>query len=512
MSRVIESDSFALPVVRETTQLSSGIESLRSSSATIAATARRRARLMESVFDDDDIYAWFEPGGDGSLCCAFATVPGYLLGENVRNWLRDARQARDFVYCERMGNQRAVVLVIDGRVIKDAVVGGYELSVELGHALGRLDKVAPGAYDIFLHGVDAEDLQLADRSRIVPLEHSVLDWMEDAPGPLPELHPTNRAISVIDVVAKRLRQFRVVRTVGLAVGSIAIAVLGFYWWQNRPPPPPSEDAAPPPLPTEVINARYGELLRTPDPGELIPAMHRAYRLFLGDPIFGELLDVGRLQWTSAAGRLMIETSVAADVAQGSRRDELLEQVRHRATMRGWGVDFAEHHAVFSLPVVASNRVDELRLPRSSVGSNRWHETRLSADLEALGSVTVTSAARNQVYLGYSTVVELRELEWAAGDTAAWLANRLSGGPLVLDSVVLESGSGAAMNGEFRFTTLWCVPAHGSTGGCAFENARGRSPLRGGQRLSLTQGDSMVAFSFSLPVAGGDVASSDPIAS
>ena len=428
---------------------------------------------MESVFDDDDIYSWFEPGGDGSLYCAFATVPGYLLGENVRNWLRETRRARDFVYCERMGNQSAVVLVIGGHVVKDGLVGGYELSVELQYALGRLDQVASGAYHLFLHGVDIEDLQLADRSRMVRLEYSVLDWMEDAPGPLPELNPTNRAIGAIDVVAKRLRQLRVVRTIGLTVGTVVVVALGGYWWQNRPPPPPSEDMPPPPLPTEVINERYGELLRTPDPGELIPALHRAYRLFLGDPVLGELLDVSRLRWTSAGGRLTIETSVPADVAQGPRNelpDELLEQVRHRATRRGWRVDFTGLDATFSLPVVASNRVDELRLPQAAVESNRWHERRLSADLEALGSVTVTPGASNQVYLGYSTVVELRELEWAAGDAAAWLANRLSGGPLVLDSVVLESGSGAMMDGEFRFLTLWCVPADGSTRRCAFENA------------------------------------------
>lgn len=475
MSRVIESDSFALPVVRETTQLSIGIESLRSSSATIMATARRRARLMESVFDDDDIYAWFEPGGEGSLYCAFATVPGYLLGENVRNWLRETRQARNFVYCERMGSQRAVVLVIDGHVVKDALVGGYELNVELRYALGRLDKAAPGAaHYVFLHGVDVQDLQLADRSRAISLENSVLDWMEDAPGPLPELNPTNRAIGVIDVVAKRLRQLRIVRTIGLTVGSVLIAALGVYWWQNRPPPPPP-DGEPPPPPTEVINARYSALLRTPDPGKLIPAIHRAYRLFVGDPVLGELLDVSKLQWTSAGGRLTIETSLPADVAQGPRNeppDALLEQIRQRAAMHEWGVEFTGIDARFSLPVVAASRVDELRLPQLSAEGNPWHEKRLGADLEVLGTVTIGPGPRNQVYRGFSTILELRALEWAAGDTAAWIANRLAGGPLVLDSVVLESGSGALMDGELRFTTLWCepAPADASRRRCAFENA------------------------------------------
>ena len=190
---------------------------------------------MESVFDDDDIYSWFEPGDDGSLYCAFATEPGYLLGENVRNWLRETRRARDFVYCERMGNQRAVVLVVDGQVVKDALVGGYELSVEMRHALGRLDKAAPGGYDVFLHGLTIQDLQLADLSRSISLEDSLLDWMEDAPGPLPELNPTNRAIGVIDVVAKRLRQLRILRTIGLAVGSVLIATLGVYWWMKSAP-------------------------------------------------------------------------------------------------------------------------------------------------------------------------------------------------------------------------------------------------------------------------------------
>ena len=427
---------------------------------------------MESVFDDDDIYAWFEPGGDGSLYCAFATVPGYLLGENVRNWLHDTRQAHDFVYCERMGNQRAVVLVIDGRVIKDALVGGYELNVELGHALGRLDKVAPRAYQVFLHGVDVDDLQLADRSRVFSLEDSVLDWMEDAPGPLPELSPANRAIGAIDVVAKRLRQLRIVRTIGLTVGTVLVAAIGIYWWQNRPPPPPSEDLPPPPLPVEQLNADYGELLRTPDPGELIPAMYRAYRLFLGDPVFGELMQVSRLQWTRAAGRLVIETSLPRDAAVGPRNEppgDLLAQVRRRAAMHGWHVESAGLDATFSVPVVASGRVEELRLPQPPAEDNPWHEKRLGEDLERLGTVTVRPGERNSVYLGYLTVLELQELEWASGDTAAWLANRLAGGPLVLDSVVLQSGSGAAMDGEFRLTTLWCVPARAPARRCEFEN-------------------------------------------
>ena len=472
MSRVIGRDSFALPVVRETTKLRIPIEFLRSSSATIAATARRRARLMESVFDDDDIYAWFEPDGDGSLYCAFATVPGYLLGENVRNWLGDKRQARDFVYCERMGDQRAVVLVIDGHVVKDALVGGYELNVELRHALARLEKAAPGAYDVFLHGVVVQDLQLIDRSRTISLEGSVLDWMEDAPGPLPELNPTDRAIGVIDVVAKRLGQLRVVRIIGLAAGSILIVALGAYWWWNRPPPDPPAGPPPPP-PTEVINAEYSKLLRTPDPGELIPAMHRAYRLFLGDPFFGELLDIGKLQWTRIGGGLTIETSLPADIAEGPRNEppgDLLDQIQRRAAMRGWRVEFTGLDAKFSLPVVAASRVDELRLLPQSAEGSAWHEKRLRADLEELGTLEVRPGRRNRVYLEYSTVLQLPVVEWATGGTAAWLANRLAGGPLVLDSVVLESGPGADMNGEVRFTTLWCVPADASTPRCAFENA------------------------------------------
>ena len=474
MSRVIERESFALPVVRETAELSIGIESLRSSSATIAATARRRARLMESVFEDDDLYAWFEPAGDGSLHCAFATKTGYLLGENVRNWLREETQARDFVYCERMGNQRAVVLVIDRHVIKDALVSGYELNVELRHALTRLDAVAPGAYSVFLHGVDVENLELADRSRAVVLKDSVLDWMEDAPGPLPELNPTNRAIGAIDVVARRLRQLRIVRTVGLTAGSVVIAAAGVFWWQNRPPPAVDENLPPPPLPIEQLNAEYSELLRTPDPGELIPAMHRAYRLFLSDAVFGELLSVRKLQWTRTAGdRLTIETSLPSEVLGGSRSaplDALFDQMRRRAAMHGWRVVFSGLDATFSLPVAAATRVDEVRLPQPLAEGNPWHGKRLGGDLEALGTVTVSPGPLNHVYQGYSTLLELQGVEWSTGGTAAWLGNRLAGGPLVLESVEFESGRGAAMDGRIQFTTLWCVTENASTRHCVGESA------------------------------------------
>ena len=427
---------------------------------------------MESVFDDD-IYAWFEPLGDDSLYCAFATGPGYLLGENVRNWLRETRQALDFVYCERMGNQRAVVLVIDGQVIKDALVGGYELSVEMRHAIDRLDKATAGGYDVFLHGIAVQELQLTDFSRVAALEDSVLDWMRAAPGPLPELHPASRAIGEIDVVAKRRRQLRIARSVGLTVASITIATLGVYWWMHRTPPAPPGVATPAPTSIEVINAKYGALLRTPDAAEVILAVHRAYRLFLGDPAFGEFLDVSKLQWSRADGRLTIETSLPREVAAARSNeipDVLQDHVRQRAMTRGWGVNFSGLDATFSLPVVASNRVNELRLPKPTAKSHRWHESRLRSELEKLGSVTSALANRNDVYLEDLTVWEVRNLEWVAGDTATWLAKQLAGGPLVLESVVLEAGSGATMDGEIRFTTLWCVPARGSTRQCEFENA------------------------------------------
>ena len=469
MSRVIGRGSFALPVVREVTPLSFAFESVRSSSATIAATARRRARLMRQVFDDRDIYCWFEPG-DGSLRCAYATEPGYLLGESVRNWLYETRNARNFVYCERMGDQRAVVLVVDGQVVKDALLGGYELTVELRHALARLEKVAPDAHDIFLRGIATDDLPPARRSHAISVEDSVLDWLEDARGPLPELKPMNQAIGGIDVVAKRLRQLKIVRSIGLVAGSVVIAVFAGYWWLNRPPPE-EVSAAPPPKPPRVLSAEYSALLRTPDPGVLIPSMHRAYRTFLSDPFFGELLDVRKLQWTRTAGRLKIEASLPRDVAEGPRfepPDGLLDQIRRVAAKREWGVELAGLDVHFSLPVTAANRVDPLRLPLTE--GSPWHERRLGADLEILGTVTVRPGTRNRVYHTYSTLLALHAVEWYTGGTAAWLGNRLASGPLVLDSVVLESGPGAAMDGEVQFTTLWCATADQSTRRCADENA------------------------------------------
>ena len=471
MSRVIGRGSFALPVVREVTPLSFAFESVRSSSATIAATARRRARLMRQVFDDRDIYCWFEPG-DGSLRCAYATEPGYLLGESVRNWLYETRNARNFVYCERMGDQRAVVLVVDGQVVKDALLGGYELTVELRHALARLEKVAPTAHDVYLRGIAAADLPPARRSDAISVEDSVLDWMEDASGPLPELKSMNEAISGIDVVAKRLRQLKIVRSIGFVAGAALIAVLAGYWWLNRPPPAELV-GAPPPKPPGVLSAEYRALLRTPDPGVLIPAMYRAYRTFLSDPFFGELLDVRKLQWTRTAGRLKIEASLPRDVAQGPRfepPDGLLDQIRSVAAKREWGVEFAGLDVTLLLPVTAANRVDPLRLPQPVAEGNPWHEKRLGADLEILGTVTVMPGTRNRVYHANSTVLALHAAEWYTGDTAAWLGNRLSGGPLVLDSVVLESGPGAAMDGKVQFTTLWCATVDESTRRCPDEQA------------------------------------------
>ena len=425
---------------------------------------------MRQVFDDSDIYCWFEPR-DGSLRCVYATAPGYLLGESVRNWLHETMQSRNFVYCERMGDQRAVVLVVDGQVVKDALLGGYELTVELRHAIARLEKVAPDAHDIFLRGIAADDLPPARRSHATSVEDSVLDWMEDVSGPLPELKPMNQAIGGIDVVAKRLRQLKIVRSIGLVAGSVAIAVLAGYWWLNRPPP---EEVlgAPPPKPPGVLSAEYSALLRTPDPGVLIPAMYRAHRTFLSDPFFGELMDVRKLQWTRTDGRLKVEASLPRDVAEGPRLeppDGLVDQIRGRAAMREWGVEFGGLDVTFSLPVTAANRVDPPRLPQPLAEGNPWHEKRLGTDLEALGTVTVRPGTRNRVYRAYSTLLALRDAEWYTGGTAAWLGNRLAGGPLVLDSVVLESGSGAAMDGEVQFTTLWCATVDESTRRCAAEN-------------------------------------------
>ena len=158
-------------------------------------------------------------------------------------------------------------------------------------------------------------------------------------------------------------------------------------------------------PTEA-QRRYEALRLTADPGTLIPAIHRAYREFLGDPLFGAYWQVTRLRWTvNEPDTLYIESSLPAvggddgAIEGAGTLIELPNDVRGKvlnyARGLGWAAEFEESAASFRVPVSHSPRsaaeAQAIRLPEPRATDDAWHYRRMMQDFQVLGGIRVINA-------------------------------------------------------------------------------------------------------------------------
>ena len=479
---------FARQVVREEAPLSL--------LAPAVAVKKRREKLVGAILGSQ-VFCHFETVGR-RLRCAFSNERKYLLGETVRDWLADARGVRDFLWCEALDDELALVLVANGRVVKDPA-DVQDADREVATALGRLDARAP----VFVHQSAAHYEALSRHPRCQAIETSVLDHvarLRNEGRPVAELGP------VSDILAVRVWNACWKWTQFITLSAVGVAGVAFAYFQFTGQEPTVEVT---PEAIERSLDEYDRLLQTPDARAVLAAMHLSYRRFVADPFFGAGWDVLAVTWrrpkddvtfnASSNTQTWPKTSLRIvaqlphalpddrkslpssddDVQFGIPREELVAlqaAVRDYAGKRGWRVAEVDSlTATVDLPIVVSPRTedeaDRNRLPTPPEG-NRWHFRTLRRDLEAFGVLRQVERAvpRNvpgQIERARATSyhtdefsLDLAGLEWAYPDAARWLGERLSGGPVVLDEVELERATAPeravrrGWKGKILFRTVW----------------------------------------------------------
>ena len=377
------------------------------------------------------------------------------------------------------------MLVSRGVVLRDAVFGESELQRELELALNRVEPDADGERRLFLHRNVSLAPELDPDCRGETLNVTVNQWIDrlsrSDSGGAPELHSLEDFPEVVLWNAVWTWTRRVV----LAVLFAGAAWFAYDWWLALQPDEPVDTG--PRGPTSAQRA-YREFRFNPDPGVLIPAIHRAYRDFVGDPRYGKLWRVGALSWSEVdAGTLKIDASLRMPSPQPVRgeaeaggasfelSDELRRSIIAHAQGLGWKLDLNGSQAAVRVPVKIVPRTEEeaesIRLPEPQDERERWHWKKLIEDLEVLGPARVvndrTHPDREPLYLERKMSLKLRGIEWSSWDIAAWLGGLLAGGPVTIEKLVLQPVEGtASMGGELRFRMAWCVKFDPATRRCA----------------------------------------------
>lgn len=419
-----------------------------------AVVQKRREKLVRAILGGD-VYCHFERRG-GRLACAFSNEGKVLLAELVRDWLLELHGAKSFLWCEAIDGELALVLVVDGRIVKDVATLAAVASPEqeFGMALEQLPDGAP----VFVHQ-DVPAAELANLPNKEMLATSVRERLR-------ELRSRSRPVAEL-VLVDRLpgvqhwntwtRWGRRVVAAGIALGVVVLAV---DWWQNRQPGETADEiAAQGPTVTE---AEYQALLEAPDPAQLLPAIHRAYRGLLADPLLGTSWTVDGLRWSRQEGALAVDLSLPVEESTGASvlSDELRTDVARYADSRGWALAWnadgtAPGRATVTIPVTAPPR-QSARVPERPPAENPWHRVRLAKELTTIGSLRTFDPTRNSTFQSYLSALALRNAEWASPQLAEWLGTRLGGGPLVLESLVLVQ-TGPSATGELRFRSVYCAP-------------------------------------------------------
>ena len=449
------------------------------------AVKKRREKLVGEILGSQ-VYCHFETVGR-RMRCAFSNERKALLGETVRDWLAPDHGVRDFLWCEVLDNVLALVVVRDGKIVKD-VADVQDVTREVATALSRLDKEMP----VFVHpSVDHHALANHPQARIhADSVRDRLAGLRAEGSSVAELGPLGELPAV-----KRWNAWwqGVKVTTFSAAAATVLAVAYFYFFKDDAT---AQDSAANRVRTLT---EYDGLLREPDARTLLNAVHGAYRQFLGDPFFGaswkvrdvtwqrgakdELRIVAELPHSAARDEKEMPTTDDDDVQFGVPREKLIalqKSVSDYARERGWSVSVDSVNrlrATVHLPVAISPRLQEAernRLRRPSGENSKWHLRTLRRDLEVFGVLRQVSedtrvrTARGSVrraqhgsYLADKFRLDLKGLEWAYPEASRWLGERLSGGPVVLDEVALELATDPDGNvtrgwqGKIVFRTIWC---------------------------------------------------------
>ncbi|MYD96389.1 MAG: hypothetical protein F4X98_03245 [Gammaproteobacteria bacterium] len=476
--------AFALPIAREVVGL--GLLS------SVAATERRREKQVRSALSVADrstreVYCHFRRAGRNLECAFFAGPTGEnpdnlrLLGETVRDWLKAG--VPNYLWCERLREGIAVVLVVDGRVAKDTITdegADHELSITVAKLLEA--STTPTVF--------CDDDVLLGRIQQAAGEAQIL--RRGTPGSVLDATPMRTLVEVrrIPAVVRWNRFRRVVQNV-VMLGIVAAVAVGVYWYFTK-----DVDEA------EVFKSadqrlldEYNQMLDQPDPAAVIAGIHAAYLRATEEFTYW---NVQWLRWQpergvgsdrrNMIGIVSVGAALPLDPETGEfipltdrEAIEIAEWTDDRARALGWNLDLVQRSATnprmkfeaeVPLDGVSTRSPDEIaaiRRPEPPRGDS-WHWSNLQQDFELVTELVGTTRSRrapiiNRIYRTRSLVVELRNVEWGRPDMANWLAKRLGGGPVMLESVVVVMDTNALAALQITFKTAWCTPDPG-TGDCA----------------------------------------------
>ncbi len=434
--------------------------------------ARKKFNSVRKVLGEDHkLFSRFEKGPDNELLCTFGSEQGLLLAEIVRDWMaQDGFTADTFLWCERLEEEYALVCVMEGRIVKETFESAGAIKAEAACLVSRL-RAQGSDFCIFLHDLDAAKLGLDKDLPVRRLKTSVQDYARQTAGELPQLLSFQRAIAQIT------SRWRVRAILMAGVLAVALVIPGTWavvnWWLGGPP---DIDFASMEQYRALVE-EYHDLLRSPDPGVLLPAIHRVSLKFFLDSQFGKQWIIRSLEWNRDAGWLKISASLPDAWGQGSPDEglpsDLQQQIRAEVESRGWKVKLSGTDGIFMLPVLVDGRteqeVNRLRIAWPEKAQTSWDLAGMADDMKLVGELLPTPEKDRvtEVYRAEAVVLRLSSDPWIKGGTAKWIGKRLAGAPLVLDSVTLRtppSGSGGFLNGEIAFRSVWRIPRAGADSG------------------------------------------------
>ena len=405
-----------------------------------------------------------------------------LLGEAVRDCLFDAKFDQDVLWCEKLSDGHAFALFIDGRVIKDGLVtSSQHLKRELSLILVKLrhEQLSKPVEVRYAGQVAKNALEQALREleQEVDIDDERRPTLKECPAFEPRLTaeqrqlPRLRVEQDIPAITRVALAWRLTRR---AVAAMAVAVVawgGYQLWPGEPPPPP-------PPPPDVALQDYSRLLNAPQASQLLADVHHAYRKFVGDPLFGRYGNVYRMRWVgtrigtrseeAGAGRAL-ELKVRMPFESLDDRGDpidLAADFTQYGTGLGWNVraegrneeeGWLDYTVFVPLRQVSQpgGNVDAQPLPEPSAG-DRLHERSIRDDFAPMGTVNVSRARRNDVYLSYPMELTLQDAEWSDQALVRWLSERLQGGTVILDAMLLDvTHGGTKVTGTIGIRTIWC---------------------------------------------------------
>lgn len=408
-----------------------------------------------------------------------------LLGEAVRDCLFGPEFAEDCLWCEAWSSGYAFALFIDGRVVKDGLVADLpRLESELALILAKLrheegsnplkayfaDQTAKtaleNAFETF--GEEVADKGLNFEQPLLAECNRVEQRLSGNQGRMPVL----REASKIPAIARVNFLRRMAGRTAMAIAFAGLAWGGYELW------PETEEPEPEPLPITLAEQAYDRLLRSPMASESLNDIHYAYREFVGDSVFGRYGDVQTMRWVgSRVGTRMedggtgreLEIKVRMPLENLNDRGDpidLATNFERYGTGLGWKVEVRGRNDAegwldctvfvpFREPSLTGENAIAESLPEPG-SSDRLHDRNIREDFQPLGEVSVKTVRSNPIFLYYPIELKLRNVEWSDKALVQWLSQRLQGGTVILDQLLLKvAPGGTQVTGTIEFRTVWC---------------------------------------------------------